>query len=568
MPPSLGRVLCQDVADLALTRLLVVLVFGLTLGAAAAVCAAEGTAVEAATLERRVETLQSEGRLAVRGASIASTIVLPEFYVRRGFSVAWSDPRDVEDLLAAIDASTGDGLDPADYHQAALRRLLNEIEGSQQPETRVDLDLLLTDACLRLAYHLYFGKADPQQLDAHWNVPRTLGDADPIEVVGRALAEDDLRGMFARLRPRQAIYARMCEQLIRHRAIRDAGGWPEVPGTSGLRPGVKDERVLVLRKRLEATTDLAAEQAAVDAAVFDDVVVEAVKRFQTRHGLDADGVVGRRTLAALNVPVEQRIDQIRVNLERGRWLLHDLGGDLVIVNVAGYKLYLLQEGSVAWQSRVQVGKPYRKTPIFRAEMTHLVLNPDWTVPPTIFAQDMLPKLRRDPGYLAERGLRVVDARGRPVSAETIDWKAVPSHGGPYYLRQDPSPDNPLGRVKFMFPNPYAVFLHDTPNIAGFERADRALSSGCIRVEDPLELARRVLDRVPGWSAEAIQAVVDEGASRTVSLPQPLPVLLLYWTTALEADGRMHFYDDIYGRDRAVLKALDGEFVVRRKSRAP
>lgn len=233
-----------------------------------------------------------------------------------------------------------------------------------------------------------------------------------------------------------------------------------------------------------------------------------------------------------------------------------------MVNVAGFRVYYLRDSELVWSARVQVGKPFRQTPIFRSTITYLVLNPTWTVPPGIFANDILPAQKRDPGYLAKRGLAVVDSEGRPVTAP-IDWASMTPRRFPYLLRQGPGPNNALGRVKFMFPNQYSVYLHDTSSQALFAKSERAFSSGCIRVENPLELARLLLEGQTGWDADAIAAAVAKGETRTVTLQNKVPVLLTYWTAWVDRDGVLQFRGDVYDRDAKVRAALDLPFRVHR-----
>jgi murein L,D-transpeptidase YcbB/YkuD len=259
----------------------------------------------------------------------------------------------------------------------------------------------------------------------------------------------------------------------------------------------------------------------------------------------------------LNVPVEGRVDQLRVNLERLRWVARDEEPRFVAVNIAGFTVYYVENERVEWSARAVVGRTYRQTPVFRAPMTYLVLNPDWTVPPTILRKDTLPALRQDPNYLAENHMDVVDAMGRPIDASSIDWTRYPGERFPHYLRQRPGPWNALGRIKFIFPNDHFVFLHDTPTKALFERSERTFSSGCIRVERPFELAEILLRDQPPWTADELRRQVETGATKTVSLRRPVPVLVLY-LTAIAADDQeaFRFHRDIYGRDAAVLAALD------------
>jgi murein L,D-transpeptidase YcbB/YkuD len=324
---------------------------------------------------------------------------------------------------------------------------------------------------------------------------------------------------------------------------------------------MRDARVPTVRARLSATGDLpgAVRPGASDTSrVFDPALAGAVRAFQRRHLLADDGTLGAGTLAAMNVPIRTRIDQIRVNLERARWIFHDLADSFVIVNVAAFRTYLVAKGQVVWSARCQVGKEARQTPIFRDDMRYVVFNPTWTVPPGILAKDILPSLQRgDLGVLQRKRLEVIDRQGRVVSPGSVRWSQVRASSCPYTFRQDPGPNNALGRVKFMFPNAYSVYLHDTPSRDLFESPSRAFSSGCIRVEHPLELAERVLAD-PKWSAAAIERTVDGGKTVTVNLRRPLPVLLLYWTAFPTGEGRrVGFARDIYGRDAPIQRALEG-----------
>jgi murein L,D-transpeptidase YcbB/YkuD len=403
---------------------------------------------------------------------------------------------------------------------------------------------------------------DPSDLDSDWNLSRSVAGNDPVERIGSAIAsQDSLAELLADRIRYLPPYDAMKSWLGRYRESARAGGWPRVPAGPVLKPGMSDTRVPALRRRLEATGEL--DRGATDSELFDDTVERAVIEFQQRHRLDNDGVVGQQTLDALNVSVEERIGQIRVNLERVRWIYRDVEDSFVIVNIAGFEVFLIRDGEIVWRSPAQVGKTYRKTPVFKATMKYLVFNPTWTVPPTILAKDVLPKVQRDPGYLRRKNMNVIDGDGRVIDPSTIDWSAVTPRNFGYAFRQEPGPDNALGRVKFIFPNSHFVFLHDTPSKALFDRADRAFSSGCIRVKNPFELAELLLAKPSDWNQERISEVIGSGKTQTVFLPEPMTVMLLYWTVVIDAEsGAIQFLKDVYGRDRAVLSALDEEFVFR------
>jgi L,D-transpeptidase YcbB len=518
-----------------------------------------------AIIRDKIEQLRLEKSLTIGDASVASSLVVPDFYEQRHFQRAWVKPSSIGDLLRAIRESEADGLEPRDYHLVALERLQRGIETSPTPTPAMlaEFDILLSDALVRLGYHLIFGKVDPERLESSWNMSRDIMGVEPAVMLQQAFDSESLYQAIDREKPKHVFYTELKAALAAYRAIKAAGGWPQMPPGPSLKPGMDDERVPLLRHRLRLTGDLAS-RSAEPSQTYDGALVEAVKTFQRRHGLAADGAVGRETLAALNVPVEERIQQLRVNLERGRWMLHNLDSTFIVVNVAGYHSYYIKDGHMVWQGRAQVGRPYRQTPTFKSEMTYLVFNPTWTVPPTILAEDYLPFLKRDPGYVQRKGLKVIDRTGRGVDPGQVDWSRYSATYSPYLLRQDPGPRNALGRVKFIFPNDHAIFLHDTPNQKLFDRTARAFSSGCIRVENALELARLLLNDDTKWNRQAIERVIGAGKPRTIFLQDPVPVLLLYWTAWVGPDGQVNFGHDLYDRDKLVQKGLASDFRFRKR----
>jgi murein L,D-transpeptidase YcbB/YkuD len=510
-------------------------------------------------IRQRVEELTVVGTLAVVGEPIASRQLLPRLYEQRAFAPTWRSLEQVDSLLALIDQSYGEGLDPNDYHAAAIRTArasLADLDGLP-PAERAALDIVLTDAVIRLGYHLRFGKVDPVALDPHWNLSRDLMGQDAAVTIQAAIDSAALPEFAAEAIPRVFLYERFAKALAYYRTLAAAGGWPRVPEGATLKLGMNDDRVPVLAARLAITGDLPAEVAQAATSAYDEAIVTGVQNFQVRHGLTADGAVGRGTLAALNVPVEARIEQLRANLERARWVSFDPESEFLVVNIAGFRLYIVRRGEVVYRTRVQVGRPYRQTPVFQSEMKYLVFNPTWTVPPTIFREDLLPQLRRNSSYLMTRGIDLFDASGMPVDPITVDWR---SRSLPYRLVQAAGPNNALGRVKFMFPNDHAVYLHDTPSQDLFTRDNRAFSSGCIRVENPLELAEILLGR--SWSRERIDTLIATGRTQTVFLDKPMPLMLLYWTAEVDAEGKVLFFPDVYERDAAVIKALAEPFDAR------
>lgn len=519
-------------------------------------------------IRSRIEAAGVPPRITIGEERIYASVALPTFYERRAYRPAWSGEEGpmpyVDELVRAIRAADRQGLNPRDYHLTKIEAVRAEVQENRtqkrplNPGRLVDLDLLLTDAFLIYGSHLLAGRVNPETIDSEWHAQRR--DADLAGVLQGALdsgrIEDALKGLL----PPQSGYARLREALARYRAVAAEGGWRPIPDGPTLRSDDRGVRVGALRTRLRATGDLDREVLA-DEELFDEKLGDAVRRFQARHGLDLDGAVGPATLAALNVPAARRVEQIELNLERWRWLPQDLGERHILVNIANFELDVVEAGRTAMTMRVVVGRDYRRTPVFSDRMTYLVLSPYWYVPSSIAVKDKLPLIRKDPGYLAGQSMKVFQGWGaemREVDPRVVDWSKVSAGNFPYTLRQEPGPGNALGRVKFMFPNKFNVYLHDTPSRELFAKTVRTFSSGCIRIEKPIELAEYLLRDDPKWTRESILAAVDRHAEQTVRLARPLQVHLLYWTAWADEDGSIQLRNDIYGRDQRLEDALREE----------
>jgi murein L,D-transpeptidase YcbB/YkuD len=465
-----------------------------------------------------------------------------------------------DSLIAVLRDADRDGLRPGDYHveildslRTALRRDARSGGGLNERQL-ADFELLATDAFLLYGRHLLQGRVDPVELTPTWTLSRR--QTDLLQRLEDALEEGTIREALYDLRPEQPGYARLVEALRRYRRLAAEGGWPSVPDGPTLERGSEGDRVATLRARLRASGDRTGEEAATPAS-FDETLERAVVRFQERHGLEADGVVGPASLAALNRPVEDRIRQIEVNLERWRWLPEDLGSRYVLVNIAGFHLRVMEEGTDVMQMRVVTGRPYRQTPVFSDQISYLSFSPYWHVPHSLATRDKLPDFQKNPALVAQQGFDVFrgwEAGAQPVDPSTIDWQSLSAANFPYRLRQRPGPQNALGQVKFMFPNRHSVYLHDTPSRTLFERSERGFSSGCIRVERPAALAEYLLRDNEGWGPERIAAAMTQSQEQTVVLREKVPVHLLYWTAWVE-DGRIQFRGDVYQRDPGVAAAL-------------
>jgi murein L,D-transpeptidase YcbB/YkuD len=459
-------------------------------------------------------------------------------------------------MLAAIRNIEQDGLTPADYHLAALTAAFEAHARAPSHDTAADLQMLIADAAAAMIDHVRYGRVLPATLDKRWNVDPRVG-ATALDVllndVARASPVDV--GIEAQ-KPTHFIYTGLKQALARMKNAAAAGGWPAVPTGAAIKPGGTDPRVAAVRKRLRVTGELPAT-ASADDPLYGPELLTAVKNFQQHHRLNDDGVIGRATIDAMNVSAADRVQQIRVNLERSRWVIGGLRDTFVLVNLPAFKAYLIRDRKNVWEARTQIGREARQTPTFRADMKYLVFNPDWTVPPTILAQDVLAGMRKGENTIARKRLTILDSQGHAVDPSTIDWPNATPANFRYTLRQSPGPDNALGRVKFIFPNRYSIFLHDTPSRELFRSDQRTFSSGCIRVEQPLDLAAALLEGQDSWTPTRIQEAVASAEQQTVFLKTPLPVLIVYWTVSVGASGELRFAQDVYHLDPPLQRALQG-----------
>ena len=508
-------------------------------------------------LRARIEALTTTEHPMVDGAPIAAIDGIARLYKMRAWTPAWNDPAMVRQLYDQVLRSVEHGLNPDDFHAYQIGvRLLPEGKATD-PTSRADTEIICTDALVRLAVTLKFGKLDPSTFDQAWNFSREIEDKNPVQVFDEVLDSGQITAALEAIDPPSAKYDMMRQALVTYRGLRARGGWQPIPEGSGLKLGSTGPRVEALRQRLLVCGDLEGSKAA-DPAVFDSELENAVKRFQRRHRITADGKVGPRSLEELNIPVEDRIDQIRANLERARWVFRDVEDTYILVNIAGFVLDLVVDGNEVWSTKVQVGKPYHATPVFKSTLRYAEFNPTWTIPPGILRKETLPAIRKDPSYLSRNNMSVVTTSGQIVDPTTIDWAATAGKGFPHMIRQEPGKRNALGQVKFIFPNEYMVYLHDTPSKGLFARAERAFSHGCIRTENPFELAEHLF-RDQGWDRARIDGVIESRKTTRVNLEPPVTVMLLYWTADADRAGTVTFYKDVYGRDARIVMGLDEPF---------
>ena len=482
---------------------------------------------------------------------------LEAYYQTFGGELLWLASSRANALISRLKNAEADGLDPNDYPSKQLATI-SATGPSADKRGLAIIELYFSSAFLEYASDLKVGRFLPSKVDPNFFIEsRTIDQQAALKDLAQT---DSIDRFFDAWQPPGQRYAALRTVLAKYRALAAKGGWNTVPLGESIKPGMSDPRIPAIRTRLSLTDAASGEVGAAEGQLYGNALVEVVKRFQARQGLEGDGVIGSTTIVAMNVPVQERIKSIILAMERLRWMPENLGQQYLIVNIAGFELRRVNAGKVEERMAVVVGKPYHRTPVFSDRIRFLEFNPYWNVPPDIAVNEELPVLRRNPAGLSAQGFEVV--RGNQVSdPSSVDWSSVGPGHFPYQLRQRPGPNNALGRVKFMFPNPHNVYLHDSPARNLFERNVRAFSHGCIRLSRPLDLAEQVLrvGGVQGWTKERINDVVASTKNTVVNLREPLPVHITY-LTAWADDGVANFRQDIYGHDAKLLAALEGKSI--------
>lgn len=460
-----------------------------------------------------------------------------------------------EEILKALVSAESHGLDPESYHLSKIEKYWQSMDA----DGLARLDILLSLGLAGYMADLREGDAEPKKLDPRLFATARDEKINPVELGEEAIQAEDMKAFLDDLVPPFNFYDDLREALSKYRSISANGGWETIPQGKTIKAGMEDSRIPLIQKRLAATGDLEV----IDPAklVYDDKVVLGVKNFQERHGIDVDGVIGPDTLSEMNVTVDARIRQILVNMERWRWVTREPGDWVIVVNIAGFTLGGIRNDRIEKTMPVIVGKEYHKTPVFSDTIKYIEFNPYWNVPPSIARNETLPKLQKDSLYLKKQNIRVFDGWGpdaKELDSTAIDWQQVSrKRMGQFRLRQDPGPKNALGTVKFMFPNDFNVYLHDTPSHGLFKKTKRAFSHGCIRVSRPSELASYLLGgEEKGWGLDRVKEVINSKKRTVVRLDSHVPVFITYRTVVVDPDSRkVHFRKDIYDRDALLAKAL-------------
>ena len=512
-------------------------------------------------IEKKINQWRASSKNVIEGEHIYSSGLVEDFYNGRKYQPAWSHNGhlvETEALIKAAEEAYGDGLTPDYYHLSLIKSIVGK---AQQKESALDqagladLDILLTDAFLTLSCHFSGGCVNPVTIEAEWFAKQRTVDVS--SVLEQALRERQIRESLASLPPERDSYGGLKQALGKYRDLLLKGEWPLVSGGSVLKKDLVSERVLELRKRLVASGDLEAE-GTEGGDLFDEKLEQAVILFQKRHGLKADGSVGPITLNALNVPLEQRIRQMELNMERMRWIPGNVDQRSIVVNIANFELNVIEKEKTVLSMRAVVGKPFQRTPVFTAKMTYIVINPSWNVPVSIAQKEILKKIQNEPQYLSKQNITVLRGWGpreKKIDPETIDWSRINANTLAYRFRQESGPLNPLGRIKFILPNKFDVYLHDTPSRGLFSENVRTFSHGCTRVEKPVELGEYVLQDDPRWSREKLLAEIEKGSEQTILLPHPLHVHFIYLTAWVDEEGVLQFRNDVYKRDKQLDEAL-------------
>lgn len=457
-------------------------------------------------------------------------------------------------ILRYLANSYKDGLNPDDYN---VREILKNWP-SLVLDSLAELDTLLTYNLVKYIHDISYGQLKLLETDPVLFAEAGNPEFNPLQTIQELLAKPDLDKYLKSLPPAHHHYTALKSALEQYRRIAATGDWGHIPEGKTLRPGERDNRVVLVRKRLQKTRDLASELPL--STLYNKELETAVITFQRRHGLYQDGLVGRKTLAAMNIPVTRLIDKIRMNMARWRWSDHELGPKYILVNIAGYNLKAFNGENVVLDFPVIVGEQEHQTPVFSDQIEYLDFNPFWNVTPSIAENEDLPKLRKNRNYLVKRHVRLFSnwqADAVELDSTSIDWTKVSINQiKSYKLRQDPGPWNALGKVKFVFPNRYSVYMHDTPGRDLFSHTKRDFSHGCIRVSNPLALAFFVLDgQEGGWDRQSVETVFNQDSRKIIRLTTPLPIHITYQTTWVDKEGLIHFNDDIYARDAKLHYAL-------------
>jgi murein L,D-transpeptidase YcbB/YkuD len=485
--------------------------------------------------------------------------ILQAAYQGNDYKPIWVESRGLknagENYFEALEEIKYDGLEKEDYKTKELADLLSKIKESEDPAIHAELDILITQSFLSLASDLNIGRVDPATINIEWKLDRKEPTLNYQEVLLSLADGASLQKVLDELRPSNIKYAELRSMLEHVLSLPLEEGKILSSFEGKIEKGDQHEAIPVIREKLLLSGDLQAKPQS-DQITYDEELFVAVKAFQKRHGLIDDGVIGADFLAAINYSPSDLISKIKVNMERLRWL-PDFNDEVsqVIVNIPDFHLYYIQQGDTIFTSKVVVGKDYRQTPVFKSKMTYLVFSPTWTLPETILWEDAIPSIKNDEGYLADNNMKVLDLQEKEVNYKKINWRKLENKEDfPYLIRQAPGSSNPLGKVKFMFPNEHYIYIHDSPAQALFSQDERTFSSGCIRMEKPTEFAALLLRDAEDWDEGKILEAMTLDEEKKVDLPEPQDVWILY-LSIWGKEGNIEIREDVYDMDKKLAEAL-------------
>ena len=469
---------------------------------------------------------------------------LKDFYIIAGYKIVWQSKKNRKIVLEQLYNSEEDGLNPADYNVNKLAKYEEKIEVLEDPEI-ANYDILLTRSFQKYIAHLTIGRLNPRKIYSNWDLKENKIDIN--ETISRLLKSDSLEYEIEQLKPNHVVYKKLKKALkIINTLPKDE--FSKIRATDEIVQNDTNPSVIDIKKRLMYWKDLQPKDSLT--AIYDDETREAMKKFQTRHGLGADGVIGKGTIESLNFSKKQRREQIIANLERWKWFPRSPGNEYLIINIPDYKLSLVKNQDTIRIHKVIVGRQKRKTPVLSSKLTQVIFNPTWTVPPTILREDVIPAILKNRNYLAQTNIKLYDGNGHFVPAS--NWRF--SNAKNYRYVQSPGTFNSLGMVKLTFPNRFSIYLHDTNHREFFTKSERSLSSGCVRVDSPLELTEYLLDDATHWSLEKITDALRREKTKYVNIKKEVHIHILYWTAWSEKNSLI-FRDDIYNLDADLYDKL-------------
>ncbi len=501
----------------------------------------------------------------ILGYGVSEQGNLYQFYKKHDFNPLWlshgSLNNNSKELLKSLNTTWKEGLSGKNYNVEEIHEMINELRGAQEmtPATMkkiMYLDIMFTNAYLEYAADLYIGKVNPDRLDSIWEaLPQS---EDLMTILDHALSKNQVARSLEELKPDNRAYDMLTDKMEQYMEIKVQGGWIQPGYFPVLEYGDTSANIIHVKKFFKISGDLRdVDSLYMRSPWFDEILTDAVMEFQHRHGLYVDGVIGRNTLSSMNYSVDQRIDKIRANLERLRWLPDDLGEKYILVNLPEYKLRYYENDKIASEMKIIIGEIENSTPVLKDTLQYIVFNPTWRLPRSIAVEEVLPKIKSDSTYLNRNKFSLL--KGSYLSKDTIhpdsvDWTQIEKDNFPFYIVRKPGPANPLGRVKFLFPNYHAIYLHDTPATHMFNYRERHFSHGCIRLERPFELASLLLNG--RMTEEEISEVVESKETQSVIVPDEILVHFIYQTAWVDEQKKIHFRDDIYYFDKMTLERLE------------